>query len=105
MKVIVDFKLKSNNCLNRFFLFRLPQIHHRLQHHQPHPLGQLQTPPVDQSLHDQSFNITMEIAEPEPVVERYVTISSIISINIENVKKPKTYLCSDTIINQFTVNI
>jgi hypothetical protein len=47
----------------------------------------------------------MEIAEPEPVVERYVTISSIISINIENVKKPKTYLCSDTIINQFTVNI
>jgi hypothetical protein len=30
----------------------------------------------------------MEVAEPEPVVERYVTISSIISY-IKNVKKRK----------------
>jgi hypothetical protein len=38
----------------------------------------------DQSLHDHSFNITIEVAEP--VVERYVTISSII-IYFKNVKK------------------
>jgi hypothetical protein len=77
----------------------LPQIHQLLQHHQhhqPHPLGQLlqhhqhhQPHPLGQ-IHQirvyMTILSTIEVAEPEAVVERYVTISSII-IYFKNVKK------------------
>ena len=64
------------------------------------PIRPASQPPVDQSLHDQYFNITMEIVEPEPVVERNVTISSIILSYIKKVKTRKhIYVQTSSLIN------
>jgi hypothetical protein len=51
----------------------LGQLLQHHQHHQPHPLGQIHQIRVYMTILS-----TIEVAEPEAVVERYVTISSII---------------------------